>query len=88
LETFFASGRAADLVLIVLAVEVVALLLWRRATGRGPSARAVLSLALPGAALVLALRVALTGGWWGWIGLWLGVALVAHLWDLAGRWRG
>ena len=87
METFFATGRVADLVLVVLAMEVVALALLRRATGRGPTLGAVLSLALPGAALVLALRVALTDGWWGWIGVWLAVALVAHLIDLRGRWR-
>lgn len=88
MSEFFASGRAADLVLVVLALETAALLGWRRHTGRGPSAATVLSLVLPGAALVLGLRVALTDGWWGWIALCLLAALAAHLADLRRRWTG
>jgi hypothetical protein len=84
---FFASGHVADLILLVLALEAALLLAWRRRTGRGPSPRAVLALVLPGIALVLALRLALTGAWWGWIGLALFGALLAHLVDLAQRWR-
>ncbi|MGG5811054.1 hypothetical protein [Falsiroseomonas sp. CW058] len=88
MEEFFASGRAADLVLLVMAAEAALLLAWRRRSGRGPSPGAVMALVLPGAALVLALRVALTGGWWGWVALCLLAALAAHLADLRGRWRG
>jgi len=83
---FFASGRAADLVLLVLALEALALLAFQRATGRGPAPRAVLALALPGVALVVALRLALTDAWWGWIGLALAAAFLAHLFDLRSRW--
>jgi hypothetical protein len=32
---FFASGRVADLILLVLAAEALLLLAWRRRTGRG-----------------------------------------------------
>ncbi|WP_237213423.1 hypothetical protein [Falsiroseomonas oryziterrae] len=88
MEAFFSSGRVADLILLVLAVEAALLLAWRRRTGHGPSPRAVLALVLPGVALVIALRFALTGAWWGWIALVLLAAFAAHLFDLATRWRG
>lgn len=88
MDAFFGSGHAADLILAVLAIEAALLLAWRRRTGRGPAPRAVLAMVLPGAALVLALRGALVGAWWGWIALALVAALAAHLFDLAQRWRG
>jgi len=84
---FFASGRVADLILLVLAIEAVVLMLWHRRTGQGLDGRAILGLTLPGVALVLALRFALTGAWWGWIGLVLGAAFLAHLFDVATRFR-
>ena len=82
---FFASGRVADLVLLVLAVESALLLAWHRRTGGGLRPRAVLGLALPGVALVLALRFALTGAGWEWVALALVGAFAAHLFDLATR---
>jgi hypothetical protein len=45
----------------------------------------VLGLALPGVALVLALRFALTGAGWEWVALALVGAFAAHLFDLATR---
>ena len=85
---FFASGRVADFLLLVLGVEAAALLLYRRLTGAGPSPGAVFALLLPGAFFILGLRAALTGAWWGLVSLSLIGALFAHLWDLRGRWRG
>jgi uncharacterized protein (DUF983 family) len=83
----FSSGRVADLVLLVLAAEACLLALWHRRSGRGMAPLAILGLALPGAALVLALRFALTGAAWPWIALALVAALLAHLLDLALRLR-
>ena len=79
---FIASGRAVDLVLLFLAIEVVALAIWWRG---GPINAAVA--ALPGACLLLALRAALTGAHLGWIALWVTLSLPAHLLDLARRRR-
>ncbi len=87
MESFFRSGHAADLILLVLALEALALWLWRRQRGAGPDSRAILGLVLPGVALVVALRLALTDAWWGWIGLALAAAFAAHLLDLAARFR-
>ncbi|WP_376097150.1 hypothetical protein ACE7GA_06190 [Roseomonas sp. CCTCC AB2023176] len=85
METFFSSGRVADLLLAVLAAEA-AWIAWRRRTGRS-APEGVVPFLLAGAAFALALRFALTGGWWGWVGLCLAASGVAHVWDLARRWR-
>lgn len=84
----FASGRIVDLILAAVALEAVLLLAYRRRTGRGIRPVGLLATLSAGAALLLALRAALIGAWWGWIALALSVALLAHLVDLAARWRG
>lgn len=80
MSAFFASGRAADLVLAVLALEALWLVLRR---GRRPSD---VALALgPAACIVLALRVALTGGGWPPVALLLALSFPIHLADLRRR---
>jgi hypothetical protein len=84
---FYASGRVVDLVLAMVVLEALALgLLWRR-TGRGVPPGSLLPFLAAGAALLLALRGALTGAGWMWIGLCLLGSLVAHAVDLRSRWR-
>lgn len=84
---FFTSGRVADLILLVLLLEGVALWVHHGRTGRGISLHAVLPFLLAGAAFALSLRAALTGAGWPWVAVPLIGALVAHLWDLVARWR-
>lgn len=79
MEAFFASGRAADLVLAVLAAEAVFLFLVRRR----PLISA-LAIVLPGVCFALALRFALTGAPWQFVALCLTAAFPAHVIDL---WR-
>lgn len=88
MRELFDSGRAADLVLAALVAE--AALLWglRRYAGRGPGLRPMLPFLLAGGAFALALRAALTGAGWGFVAAALLAAFAAHLWDIAGRWRG
>lgn len=88
MEGLVRSGGVADVILVCLVIEAVALLAWHRATGRGLAPHAVAALLLPGAFLVLALRLALTDAAWPLIPLALVAALATHLWDLRGRWRG
>lgn len=85
-EELIASGRIVDLILGLVGLQFVAILAYRRVTGRGPAAPDVAFSLLAGAGLLLALRASLTGGGWLWIALFLVVALVAHLVDLARRW--
>jgi hypothetical protein len=68
-------------------VEAIALGVHHRLTGKGVAPRDLVGLLLAGAFLLVAVRLALTGAEWFWIGLSLGLALVAHLADLALRWR-
>jgi hypothetical protein len=80
LEPFFTSGHAVDLVLAVMAVEALFLIFVKK---RRPLT--VVLTILPGAAMMLALRAALTGAGWEMIGLWLTVSLPLHLADLRHR---
>jgi len=84
---FFASGRAFDLVLACLAVEGVALLVFHARTGRGPEPADIAGFLGAGFGLALAAR-AVIGGWpWVVPAAGLMLALAAHLFDLARRWR-
>jgi hypothetical protein len=78
LRDFFHSGRAADLVLLFMAIEFVVL-------SRRRAMVDVLFAIAPGACLILALRAALTGSNWIWIAAPLAVSLPFHLADLARR---
>jgi hypothetical protein len=83
----FADGAICGLVLAVMAVE--AAVLWRRAGGSRAAALDLLLAVAPGAALVLALRAALTGEGWVRVAFWLALSFPAHLADMARRgfWR-
>jgi len=74
----FASGHAVDIVLAVIAVEALWLVTRARWT-----VRAALFRLLPGALMLVALRVALTGGDWHWVALWVTASLPVHLADIA-----
>ena len=76
----FASGRAVDVVIAVMAIKIGYLIAFRRRrTG------SVLRAFLPGVLILLALRVALTGGAWWWVALFLGASFPPHLADLRRR---
>ena len=73
----FARGHAVDVILAVLAAEAGWLVMRRR--------REMLSALLPAVPILLALRVALTGGGWPWVAGWLALSLPVHLYDLRTR---
>jgi hypothetical protein len=81
----FASGRVIDLILLAMVLEGLALIAWSYRNGRAALCRALLPTLLAGAGLMLALRGALAGAWWGWIMLCLAASLLAHLADLRSR---
>jgi hypothetical protein len=83
MSALFASGHAVDIILALTAAEATGIVLLHR-SGHGPNLDVLVTL-LSGVGLLVALRCALVGAWWGWIGLWLLVALVAHVVDLASR---
>ena len=78
MRPLFASGHAVDIVLAVIAAELV----WLVAARGWRAIDAVLRLA-PGALMLLALRAALTGLDWYWIGVPLLLSFPVHLADLA-----
>lgn len=84
----FASGRIVDLILAAMALEAAALAAYRRRSGRGVPLPDLAANLVAGGCLLLALRAALTGADWSAAAAWLGAALLAHLADLACRWRG
>ena len=83
MEAFFLSGRAADVVLAVLAIEGL-YLIWRGQM----AAREVVAMLMPAALIVLAVRAALTQAPWEWVALFLALAFPAHLVDLRMRRKG
>lgn len=80
MQALFTSGHAVDLVLAVMAAEALLLIGVRK-----HAARTVILMILPGAAMMLALRAALTGAGWQIIALWLTVSLPLHLADVRHR---
>ncbi|MEL6375342.1 MAG: hypothetical protein AAFR04_15400 [Pseudomonadota bacterium] len=88
LEALVSSGRIADLILALLALELLALAVYRWRGGLRLRMRDVVPNTLSGASLVLALRVALTDGPVWALAAWLLAAFAAHLTDLALRARG
>ena len=83
----FASWRLVDLILVVVAVEMLALGLYWRWSCRGVAIPDLLPNLLAGALLLLALRFALGGAGWMPCCACLAAAGVAHCVDLARRWR-
>ncbi len=82
MDALFASGHAADIVLIVLALEA----LWLVA--RGTPLPTAMLIVLPGALMMLGLRAALTGAPWPWIAVPLALAFPLHIADLRQRGTG
>ncbi len=79
MEAIFTSGRAVDLVLGFMALEALILIVMKR------HALTVILTILPGAAMMLALRAAMTDAGWQWVAIWLTVSLPLHLADLRHR---
>ena len=83
MAALFASGRAADLVLAVMAIEAIALVCLTRL-----GAATIVAATLPGALIVVALRAGLVGAAWPWVAAPLMLAWPAHLWDIRTRAAG
>jgi hypothetical protein len=86
MSTWFASGQVIDTILLLMLAEGALLWFLRARYGRGLPPRAILTLLTSGAALMLALRAALTGAPWEHVSGFLVGGLVAHLVDVANRW--
>jgi hypothetical protein len=87
MTALFTSGHVVDIVLAVMLLEAGLLLAYRHRTRHGPSVTEVLSVLVPGAFLLLALRGALVGAGVVLIAACLIAALLAHMADVARRWN-
>ncbi|WP_460449686.1 hypothetical protein [Alsobacter sp. SYSU BS001988] len=85
----FQTGAIANLVLLVLAAEALAVLWFPRRLVSPPSLRpfavSVAANLAAGAFLALALRSALRGEEWPFVAVWLCAAFIAHAADMAAR---
>ena len=88
MTAWIASGRVLDFIIVGMALEgAVFVAVWR--TGRrGVPPGALLPNLFSGICILLAMRAALAGAWWGWISLPLLGALLFHVMDLRRRWVG
>lgn len=84
MEALLASGHLLDAILLLVAIEALALILWSRRV-RGTWPIALLFNLGSGAALMLALRAALTGAAWPAIAGGLAVSGLAHGAEMALR---
>ncbi len=87
MAAYLDDGRLIDWIVALLAFEAVALSAVRALFGRGPSVTSTIANCTAGGALFLALRAAMANAPFPIIGACLLVALVAHVADLATRWR-
>jgi hypothetical protein len=84
---FLADAWIVDAIVALVGVEAVVLVLWRARTGGGIAVAETLANLSSGAALLLALRVAITGPLSTSVLCLLSVALIAHVADLVSRWE-
>jgi hypothetical protein len=82
-----ASGHIVDAILGLVAVEFLAMTIYRHRTGFGIPAGDLIANLLSGVCLLLALRCALAGSSWVSIAVCLAAALLSHLADLRQRWQ-
>lgn len=82
MNQLFATGHVIDLVIVVLALEVLVLRVWL-----GRHAALPTPTLLAGLGLLLAWRFAQAGWPWGYVALALGASGVAHGCDLWRHWR-
>lgn len=87
LEALVTTGRIADIILLLMAVEAVAAFVWLRRHGRMQYLPAHLAGLAAGMFLVLALRFALGGGGWVVIALCLALAFFSHLAEVIAKQR-
>lgn len=84
---FLSGAHAVDLILGIVAVELIAITFYWRTTGRGIAPARLLPNLAAGALLLLALRLCLSGYSWPWTAACLALAGIANVADLRQRWQ-
>jgi hypothetical protein len=85
MDSLISSGRILDVILVVIAVEmlVVGFYMWRK--GQGLALISFAASGLSGGSLVLAFRALMKESGWPFVAIYLGAALLAHVADIALR---
>ena len=86
MQQFIDSGRIADVIFALIALEIVGFALLQRLTWRAPKLADLIGTLLSGLFLIAALRSGLTGVDWTVTATFLMAALLSHLFDLWRRW--
>ena len=87
LEILISSGRIVDLMLLVVVIEVIALILYWRFTGKGVQPLRLIMNVGAGGSLMLALRASLVGASTLVLAACLLASLGFHVADVALRWQ-
>ena len=86
MQQLIESGRIADIILALIALEIVGFALLQQLARRTPRLMDLIGTLLSGLFLIAALRSGLTGSDWTVTASFLMAALLAHLFDLWRRW--
>lgn len=84
---FLSGVHVVDLILAIVAVEAVAITAFWHKTGRGVAPSQLLPNLLAGTALLVALRLVISGFSWPFYTACLALAGIANVIDLRQRWR-
>ncbi|MEL6302514.1 MAG: hypothetical protein AAFV47_09870 [Pseudomonadota bacterium] len=87
MQAWIESGRIADVMLAVIAIEIIALIVYRLLSGKGLPVATVICNAGAGGSLMVALKLVWIDAAWHWVAAALLGSLVFHMIDLAQRWR-
>ncbi|MEO1420064.1 MAG: hypothetical protein AAFU66_03810 [Pseudomonadota bacterium] len=87
MQAWIESGRIADVMLAVIAIEIIVLIVYRVISGKGLPMATVICNAGAGGSLMVALKLIWIDAAWHWVAAALLGSLVFHTIDLAQRWR-
>lgn len=81
------TTQLVDAIIVLVVLEGMGLVVFRRANGRGMPPLEVVSFLGAGAGLLIALRVLISDGSLLWFAAAMLVSLVMHLWHVKQRWE-
>lgn len=80
-------GWMLNAILVLVVIETIVLVLWKRKTGKGIAAGSLIPNLAAGFLLMLSARLAVGEAYIAMLAT-LGLSLIAHLWDMRMRWPG